>query len=316
MAKERVEGVEEDATNKEDISLPDGRRRIAWSLAHQMDNQTGILYYCGWIPRLQERRSQTSAIAPGCRQARKLETGEIVPPTENEIRRWSQGDALSKGLAVVQTLWCILQCIVRRAEGLPITQLEVMTLAYTTIAVAMYATWQDKPQNVGSPVRVAVLKELPPGQRSTEKRKWYELVFAVIAGMQDDDVDLRVRTCVPTFYSRRTHNDNAMYANLVALGAAMVFGAIHCAAWHYAFPSHAEEVIWRVSSTTIAYTCLHRHLEHCKDLVTSLTIATLPGAMLVPILSVGFLLATSDCSILQAGLEGIMPLVFVLTGSI
>ncbi|KAI0059819.1 hypothetical protein BV25DRAFT_1828526 [Artomyces pyxidatus] len=43
----------------------------------------------------------------------------------------------------------------------------------------------------------------------------------------------------------------------------MVFGAVHCAAWHYAFPSHAEKLIWRVSS---------------------LAIVALPAVMLVPVL--------------------------------
>ncbi|KAI0066189.1 hypothetical protein BV25DRAFT_1513280 [Artomyces pyxidatus] len=69
--------------------------------------------------------------------------GELVPPTEEEIRGLSQGDAVSKGLAVVQTLWFVVQCIGRLAAGLPMAQLEVMTLAYTTIRVAVYAFWWE-----------------------------------------------------------------------------------------------------------------------------------------------------------------------------
>ncbi|KAI0059818.1 hypothetical protein BV25DRAFT_1808398, partial [Artomyces pyxidatus] len=85
-----------------------------------------------------------------------VKSGDLVPPTDEEIRNWSQGDVLSKTLAVVQTLWFVVQAIARGIEGLPITQLEIMTLAYTTITVAMYVAWWDKPQNVGGPVRVAV----------------------------------------------------------------------------------------------------------------------------------------------------------------
>ncbi|KAI0059772.1 hypothetical protein BV25DRAFT_1828494 [Artomyces pyxidatus] len=182
-----------------------------------------------------------------------VKSGDLVPPTEDEIRGWSQGDALSKALAVVQTLWFIVQAIARRVEGLPITQLEVMTLAYTTITVVMYAMWWDKPQNVSSPVRVAVEDPELPETKSVNKHEGYiKRMFYVIVGGQDEFVDLRNERCVPTFYSGRyEEDDNDLYADLIALAAAMVFGAVHCAAWNYAFPSSAEKIIWRVSSLAI-----------------------------------------------------------------
>ena len=32
---------------------------------------------------------------------------------------------------------------------------------------------------------------------------------------------------------------------------AMLFGGIHCAGWNFAFPSHAELIVWRASSLII-----------------------------------------------------------------
>ncbi|KAI0059844.1 hypothetical protein BV25DRAFT_1029770 [Artomyces pyxidatus] len=188
--------------------------------------------------------------------------GELVPPTDEEIRNWSQSDVLSKTLAILQTLWFVVQAIARRIEGLPITQLEIMTLAYTIITVAMYVVWWDKPQNVGGAVRVAVKKLPEPGWVFPEE--WYMSVFYIITGGQDDHVDLREERRVPTFYSGGdTDDNNPLYADILALLAAMVFGAVHCAAWHYDFPSHAEKLIWRVSS---------------------LAIVALPAVMLIPVL--------------------------------
>ncbi|KAI0059875.1 hypothetical protein BV25DRAFT_1918233 [Artomyces pyxidatus] len=175
--------------------------------------------------------------------------GELVPPTDEEIRNWSQSDVFSKVLAVIQTLWFVIQAIARRIEGLPVTQLEIMTLAYTTISIAMYVAWWNKPQNVSGPVRV-VVQELP----EPAARPGFEglRVFDVIAGWQDDNVDLRKERCVPTFYGGAVVLDkNSLYADGVALAAAMVFGAVHCAAWYYAFPSHVEKLIWRVSSVIV-----------------------------------------------------------------
>ncbi|KAF7973369.1 hypothetical protein HWV62_15455 [Athelia sp. TMB] len=78
----------------------------------------------------------------------------LVPPTLDELKDKSKGDTLSKTVAVIQTLWFIAQCITRRAQGMAITSLEIMTLAYTVITVAMYAAWWHKPLNVRCPVRV------------------------------------------------------------------------------------------------------------------------------------------------------------------
>lgn len=37
--------------------------------------------------------------------------------------------------------------------------------------------------------------------------------------------------------------------------AGAVFGAIHCLAWHFSFPSHAEQVIWRSASLGVVTSC-------------------------------------------------------------
>ena len=56
---------------------------------------------------------------------------------------------------------------------------------------------------------------------------------------------------VPTFYAPATpgHGDLGMFMPMLI--AAMLFGAIHCAGWNFPFPSHAELIIWRVSSLII-----------------------------------------------------------------
>ncbi|KAI0056671.1 hypothetical protein BV25DRAFT_1920809 [Artomyces pyxidatus] len=181
-----------------------------------------------------------------------VKTGALVPPTEDEIELLSQGDALSKTIAVLQTLWFVVQYIARRVQGLPIAQIEVMTLAYTTITVAMYAFWWYKPLNVGGPIRVTG-KTLPEPEPA--KSKEGQLMTAeVILGTHDNFVDLRQMDCAPTFYGGAAVlavGDNAFLADVVALVAAMVFGAVHCLAWSYVFPSKAETLLWRMSSSAI-----------------------------------------------------------------
>ncbi|KZP06529.1 hypothetical protein FIBSPDRAFT_804847, partial [Athelia psychrophila] len=74
-----------------------------------------------------------------------VQSRSLVPPTSDELGDKSKSDALSKTIAVLQTLWFVAQCIARRIGNLAITNLEIMTLAYTVITVAMYAAWWHKP---------------------------------------------------------------------------------------------------------------------------------------------------------------------------
>jgi hypothetical protein len=71
------------------------------------------------------------------------QNGEIDFPriTENEIQDKSKGDGLSKGLVIVQTGWFLLQCITRGVERLPITELEIVTLAFAALNFVTYGLW-------------------------------------------------------------------------------------------------------------------------------------------------------------------------------
>lgn len=50
--------------------------------------------------------------------------------------------------ACVQSIWLIAQSIARVSVGLPITQLELATMALVVCALIMYASWWNKPFGV------------------------------------------------------------------------------------------------------------------------------------------------------------------------
>ena len=175
--------------------------------------------------------------------------GHLVLPTGDELKNQSKGDALSKGVAIVQTLWFVTQCIVRHIEHLPVTSLEVMTLAYTVITLTMYAVWWNKPLNISCTIRVPE-EEVEDTKEVSEYDSKRERIVAYIMGLQDQYVDLRKCTQVPTFWAAdRGHH--VLEADLIALLVAMVFGAVHCIAWSDAFRSPLERQMWRVSAIAI-----------------------------------------------------------------
>ncbi|CAG7852735.1 SubName: Full=Uncharacterized protein {ECO:0000313/EMBL:CCA70983.1} [Serendipita indica DSM 11827] len=69
---------------------------------------------------------------------RLLKASKLYLPTSAELEDKYKSDGLAKLLVVVQTLWFIAQCIARKVSKLPLTELEVITLGYTLLTVAMY----------------------------------------------------------------------------------------------------------------------------------------------------------------------------------
>lgn len=74
--------------------------------------------------------------------------------TEEEINDKAKGDFLSKSIACLRVFWFITECIARFAQGLGVTQLEVVTLALASLNGIMYFFWSSKPLGLQVPVRI------------------------------------------------------------------------------------------------------------------------------------------------------------------
>ncbi|TFK59491.1 hypothetical protein BDN72DRAFT_883953 [Pluteus cervinus] len=81
---------------------------------------------------------------------------EELQLTEKEIQDKSKGDILSKTLVAFQTTWFVFECIARLQLGLPLIELEVVTLAFATLNIITYALWWYKPLNVLCPLYLHV----------------------------------------------------------------------------------------------------------------------------------------------------------------
>lgn len=204
------------------------------------------------------------------------------------IEDQSKGDAFSKLVAVFQTSWFIVQCISRAAQHLPLTQLELATVALAAVNALMYAFWWYKPQGVRCPIYVQSTS--PPltdslvdapmnGNRSRNaidsselqrpdalkgegegKRRGLNLLPRVSILRLMHNLVWRIDmgktvTHVPMLYSidPDADGDNTRFYQIVITGAAVgtVFGSIHCIAWNFEFPTLIENVLWRASSLVV-----------------------------------------------------------------
>jgi len=220
----------------------------------------------------------------GLYKKKKIEWPRI---SKKEIEDRSKGDFLSKGIAMLQTTWFIAQCILRGVYKISLTQLELATVAFSALTIALSILWMNKPLAVTYPFRVNLLApdarldpfpgHSPSSQYSSQptsrrfrayfcnrfKEKGlfapiYIFIiepFIVVWSSMKDLITCETlpkdpnQSSVPTFYAPSSPID--IVAAFVGLCVGIIFGGLHCVGWYFEFPSSAETFIWRTSAATI-----------------------------------------------------------------
>jgi hypothetical protein len=215
-----------------------------------------------------------------------------------EVEDRSKGDALSKGIAILQLAWFVLQLVARYIQNLPITLLEIDTLAVAALTSTAYGWWWNKPKDVGRPYLVYWKAAAPfPGSFTYEYVVNLFLADTIFIHLHASRPDRRLDTgdqgsdvlkllypivSLMGFYSvvsrsavrsRRvpslagyteTHGHIILF---VGCFSGMVFGAIHCMAWNYFVKEHTERVLWRVASLAIFCAPILTLIAYCYDIL-------------------------------------------------
>lgn len=163
---------------------------------------------------------------------------------------------MTKLIVLIQTLWFVVQCIVRGTQHLPLTELEVVTLAYAMLNLFIYAFWWDKPRNIECPIRVYKTSTASHEEESghlaldwDENWAWrlLEVTLTYTIGRQDLYVTISKQNSIPMFWSGNIEDRDLGPAGFGPSILGSAFGAIHCIAWSSEFPSRVELVLWRIS---------------------------------------------------------------------
>ncbi|KAI9509503.1 hypothetical protein F5148DRAFT_1282927 [Russula earlei] len=211
--------------------------------------------------------------------------GDFPRIAKEEIEDKSKGDAISKALVILQTGWFVVQCIARGVQGLPVTELELVTVAFATLNFVIYLLWWDKPLNVQRGVRVYKKRDADepiddgnmeatslggfwdalsdlgaaivrgPLTEEPEMATWLNRVlmwpftkpFDILLGEGEKHTTMRVGTFYPHQWGRTLR----IFAWVAVVVVTLAFGGIHCIGWSFSFPSSAQQTLWRVASVTI-----------------------------------------------------------------
>ncbi len=164
-----------------------------------------------------------------------VKSGEIKVPsvTTEEINDRSKGDGVTKLVSCLQVSWLAAQLAGRTFQHLPVTTLEIFTLAATVCALTTYGFWWSKPLNVQQP-------------------------FVIATGFDDDYIQSRLSDLInlPRDDSRhidlndirfRKWGKNPLHPLVISLAGVIVFvfKGCHLIAWNFSFATDAERILWR-----------------------------------------------------------------------
>ncbi|KAG1717708.1 hypothetical protein EDB19DRAFT_1889306, partial [Suillus lakei] len=179
--------------------------------------------------------------------------------SQKEIEDRSKGDGLSKCIALFQLAWFFVQLVARYVQNLPITLLEIDTLAVAALTCVAYGLWWKKPKDVRYPYIVHWKATSPPSYLQATIAHFrlgphlggLIYPFLSLMGVQADISPRAARSRrVPSLGGYGEYHGKIVL--LIGCFSGMVFGAIHCLGWNYLFQRHAEHMLWRAASLGIA----------------------------------------------------------------
>ncbi|KLO14053.1 hypothetical protein SCHPADRAFT_939836 [Schizopora paradoxa] len=121
-----------------------------------------------------EEPKQVKLTVAGVKFFMKYEPDLIPDLSLTSITDRQKSNSLGKTLLVVQVFWFCLSCVSRLAERLPLSLLEVSTLAHGLFTLSSYAMWWSKPLSVDVPTWISMDGE--------HARDAYALVFIASRG--------------------------------------------------------------------------------------------------------------------------------------
>ncbi|KAJ3966650.1 hypothetical protein EV361DRAFT_1012475, partial [Lentinula raphanica] len=205
--------------------------------------------------------------------------------TEVEIQDRSHRDALAKSLAIGQTAWFVIQLVARRVEGLSIAALEIMTVAFAAMNVLIYTFWWNKPQGVRFPIHLEppapvlvpepgmskfmtiLQKDQPETDTTSPDASMPALASTSRPGTDSPpNIGTALNARLASFQRILALEPQWHQDKIVAYGAAVVFGAIHCAAWDFVFPTKVERTLWRICASIATFVPL---LLICYDFMVN-----------------------------------------------
>ena len=157
--------------------------------------------------------------------------------TKEDIKARSKGDTLAQCITACQVVWFAIDKFARLAAHLPICLLELSTLAFIACSSMIAVFWWSKPLDIMTSSSLTIA----PEKEAEFLNVYPKLDFA------PNEQDLAEKVAPKEFWADLNSRQKTKAKHALWIGS--IFNGIHIAAWHSAFPSLTEQMMWRVCST-------------------------------------------------------------------
>ncbi|KAJ5643868.1 uncharacterized protein N7484_006375 [Penicillium longicatenatum] len=176
-----------------------------------------------------------------------ITSGTVRPSDlpEQEIQSRAKADSFAKLFTLFQVTWFLCNAFTRWGYHIPVSPLELATVAYVVIAILTYLTWWYKPKDISTPVLVI----LPCDRRTLEanfpdkidSHRWTHLKVQVKKETMLDTLKSSLTTSIFVIdppqegeVVRKKENKGATILSFISLFiysfAALAYSGIHLAA--------------------------------------------------------------------------------------
>ncbi|KAL4973094.1 hypothetical protein BDW66DRAFT_142892 [Aspergillus desertorum] len=208
------------------------------------------------------------------------EQGYVECPeiTQKEIEDRNKSDKFARCIATCQAIWLLLNCIMRVAQSLALTTLELTTVSFVLVFFATSFCWYYKPQDVTTATILTLTADINTIRQKhcpSELQEWYtnpleflhtKYYICHIFWRYYNQILYRIHCPifsrpVTTRPYNRIPNDDFLHLDTLAEAITppiiLIFGCMFMCAWHFHFPSSTEQLLWRIASTyTLAFSIL------------------------------------------------------------
>ena len=186
-----------------------------------------------------------------------VQQGHLLMPsiTKEEIWDKSKADMFAKAVASFQAAWLVAQVVARGIQHLPVTLLELSTVALVTCTGAALFFWFSKPLNVDTPTTLeaevniaqvlvwagdkaeAPFRDTPLDFIEPNLYTSSQMPFGKHWGVQQ-----RPLPRIPNDRDSRLHSLSIII--LLAIPTSC-FSLLHLIGWNFDFPTRIEQMVWR-----------------------------------------------------------------------
>lgn len=180
---------------------------------------------------------------------------DLLPPSivpVDEVFDKSKSDLFTNAITTVQILYFVISVIVRAAQDLTISQLEIGVVAFVACSFFTYCLSFNKPKGVATPI---ILRTYEHGPLPS---KFDELMSEVSRFGEQKN-----RRPMPNDVPSNAIDGHYAIISIAALS--VVLAAIHLAAWNFEFPTAVDLWLWRAAALVSAVALPMLILASCVD---------------------------------------------------